>query len=284
MTLNSVLYGEVTVMNAITAVVIVFATVLIGKGIMIYLRRALKDRAREDQIGTFNKVIFYGMIVVALVMAMSLLGVNLSGLMVAGGIVGIVIGFASQSIVGNLVSGIFLLVERPIKIGDQVLIDNTMGFVEDIHIVSTTIRQYDGLFVRIPNEKVFTTNITNFVTHIVRRFEYVVGIRYSDDATEAIKIINGIIADHPLALVNPAPQAFVDNLGDNSVNIIVRIWSPIQMWYTVKMELLWTIKSTLEENGIEIAFPQRVIWHGDSDDARREETGAAQDAPGDTDK
>lgn len=129
----------------------------------------------------------------ALIFILSLLGVNPAGLLAAGGIAGIVIGFASQSIVSNLISSVFLIIERPINIGDQVAIGESTGFVEDISIISTTIRKYDGLYVRVPNEKVFTTSITNYVAHVVRRVEYVVGIRYSDDADKAIRIIKNVI-------------------------------------------------------------------------------------------
>jgi small-conductance mechanosensitive channel len=142
-------------------------------------------------------------------------------------------------------------------------IDGTVGIVEDIKIMSTAIRQYDGLFVRVPNQKVFTSNITNFVAHVARRVDYVVGIRYSDDADKTIQIIKDFLRAHPLTLINPETMAFVDNLGDNSVNIIVRVWAPTMEWFGVKTELLWKIKKALEQEGIEIAFPQRVVWFGD---------------------
>jgi small-conductance mechanosensitive channel len=114
--------------------------------------------------------------------------------------------------------------------------------------------------MRLPNETVFTTSITNYVANLTRRFEYVVGIRYSDDADEAIKIIRDIIDEQPYALVNPSSSIFVDTLGDNAVNLIVRIWAPATEWFDMKTKLLWVIKKTLEEHGIEIAFPQRTIW------------------------
>jgi len=188
------------------------------------------------------------------------IGVHPSGLLVAGGVAGIVIGFASQSVVGNLISGLFLIIERPMKLGDSVNIAGTAGVVEDIRIISTTLRTFDGLYVRIPNEKVFTTDITNYVAHVAWRLEYVVGIRYTDDADKAIGIIKKLSEDHPLTLKNPSGDIFVDNLGDNAVNIMVRIWVPSTEWYGVKKELLWKIKTALEAEGIEIPFPQRTIW------------------------
>lgn len=240
---------------------IIIFTILIGKIATIRFRRSLKDKMSKDHLEIILKIIHYSVIGAVIVfIILPLLGIQPSSLLVVGSIAGIVIGFASQSIVSNLLSGLFLMVERPIKVGDTVNIEGMPGMVEDINVMSTIIRTFDGLYVRIPNEKVFTNKITNYVANPARRFEYVVGIEYQCDADKAIDIIKDIIEANPLALKNPAPQAFVDNLGDNAVNIIVRIWAPSTDWYSVKMETLWIIKKTLGENGIEIAFPQRTIW------------------------
>ncbi len=188
------------------------------------------------------------------------MGIQLSGLLLAGGITGIILGFASQNIVGNLISGIFLMIEKPIKIGDQVEIDKISGFITDIRIISTLIRTYDGLLVRIPNQQVFTSNITNLVGFPVRRFDFTIGIRYSDDADYAIELIKDLIDKEPFALLNPEPSVYVSELGDSSVIITVRIWAPISEWFTLKTNLVWAVKKTLEEKGIEIPFPQRVVY------------------------
>jgi len=260
MILKKVLYGEVTVFDLIVAVAILLIAISAAKALSIYLRRFLKEKLSKEHLEIIGKLVYYAIIVTAVIVILPTIGVKLSGLLVAGGIAGLAIGFASQSIIGNLISGIFLIIERPIKIGNSVNIDGTAGIVEDIRIMSTTLRNFDGLFVRIPNQKVFTSNITNFVANVARRFEYVVGIRYSDDADKALKVIRGLIEAHPFALKNPEPQVFVDNLGDSSVNIIVRIWAPTSEWFALKTELLWEIKKALENEGIEIPFPQRMIW------------------------
>ncbi len=253
--------GEGPIFRFVFIVVIIIAAFFFSKVATIYFRRSLKEKMSKDHLEIILKVISYTIITVAvLFFVLPALDVEASSILVAGSVIGLVIGFASQSIVGNLISGIFLMIERPIKVGNLVNIDGNSGSVEDISLISTIIRTYDGLYVRIPNQSVFTTNITNYVANVARRFEYVVGIRYSDDADQAIPIIKDIIQEHPFALKNPAPMVFVDTLGDNAVNIIVRIWAPSTDWYGVKTELLWIIKKTLEENGIEIAFPQRTLW------------------------
>lgn len=253
--------GEGPIFRFVFIVVIIIAAFFFSKVVTIYFRRSLKEKMSKDHLEIILKLISYTIITVAvLFFVLPALDVEASSILVAGSVVGLVIGFASQSIVGNLISGIFLMIERPIKVGNLVNIDGNSGSVEDISLISTIIRTYDGLYVRIPNQSVFTTNITNYVANVARRFEYVVGIRYTDDADQAIAIIKDIIREHPFALKNPAPMVFVDTLGDNAVNIIVRIWAPSTDWYGIKTELLWIIKKTLEENGIEIAFPQRTLW------------------------
>ncbi|WP_416182808.1 mechanosensitive ion channel family protein [Methanosarcina sp.] len=251
--------GPVTLGDLIKFIVILSFSVLLSRVLTIYLRRSLKDRVSKDVGEPILKLLYYSSLIVVFISILPLIGLDPSGLLLAGGVAGIVLGFASQNIVGNLVSGCFLMFERPIKIGDQVEINGTAGYVTDIRIISTLIRTYDGLLVRLPNQQVFTTNITNIVGHPVRRFEYTVRIRYSDDASAAIWLIKELIDKEPFALLNPAPSVFVTELGESSVNIIVRIWAPVSEWFGLKTRLLWNIKKTLEENGIEIPFPQRVL-------------------------
>jgi len=262
--LEQIVFGSVTWLNLIFAGLIFFAALLTSKLVNIQLRRALKDKMGKENLEILSKIISYGIMLIAIIWILPTIGMEPSGLMVAGGIVALAVGFASQSIIGNLISGLFLMGERPVKIGDLVEISDILGYVEDIHIISTSIRTLDGNSVRIPNETVFTSSITNYTSNPVRRFEYTVGISYADDADKAMAIIKGLIKDHPLALVNPAPQVYVENLGDNSVDIMVRIWSPSTKWFGVKMELLWKMKTALEAAGIEIPFPQRVVWFGDA--------------------
>lgn len=272
--LNANIYKKVSTLDLLIAVLAVVLAMLAARLVAAYMRRALRDKVRKDTLEVAVKLINWIIIVVAVIYALGVLGFKLSGLLVAGGIAGVVLGFASQSIVGNLISGIFLMIERPIKIGDQVSINDFSGFVEDIRIISTTLRTFDGLFVRIPNEKVFTAPIVNYVNHIVRRIDYTIGIRYSDDADRAIGVISRVIDQYPFALKYPEPVVFVETLGDSSVNIAIRIWAPVGQWYGAKKELLWRIKIELEREGMEIPFPQRTVWLGAGPNTKMTDDGA----------
>ncbi len=252
--------SSVTVGDLLKFVFILSLSILLSKILTLYLRRSLKDKVSKDVGETFLKILYYGTLVVVFISILPLIGLDPSGLLLAGGITGIILGFASQNIVGNLVSGFFLMVERPIKIGDQVQINDISGYVTDIRIISTLIRTYDGLLVRIPNQQVFTTNITNIVGHPVRRFEWTIGIRYCDDADATILIITDLIDKEPFALQNPEPSVFVNELAESSVKIIIRMWAPVSEWFRIKTKLLWAIKQALEQNGIEIAYPRSTIY------------------------
>uniref|UniRef100_A0A7J2TGD1 Mechanosensitive ion channel family protein n=1 Tax=Archaeoglobus fulgidus TaxID=2234 RepID=A0A7J2TGD1_ARCFL len=259
------IYGEVKLRDIIFAFIVIVAVLLIAKFVTMSLKKSLVDKMRKDQLQILLKIVYAIFLLLAIAVVTPILGVNLTGLLVAGGIVGIAIGFASQKVVSNFLSGVFLLLERPIKIGDQIIVGNVAGFVEDMSIMSTIVRTYDGLYVRVPNEQLFSSSITNPVANVARRFEYTISIRYSDDAEKAIDIIKSVIESHPFALKIPEPSVFVDSLGDSGVNIVARIWAPSAVWFEVKMDLLWKIKIELEKNGIEIPFPQRVIWFGKAD-------------------
>ena len=252
---NPPTYGEV-----LEFFLILLIGFIIARIIRFYLRRTLKERMPKNTANNVIKVVYYGILSIVFLISLNLIHVSLSGLLVAGGILGIVIGFASQTVVSNLISGLFLVIEKPVKVGDGVDIDGVSGIVTDIRILSTTIRTYDGIYTRIPNDKVFSSHIQNYVAHGARRFGYTVGIRYGDDAEKAISIIRKLLDDHPFVLHNPSPTIFVKNLADSSVEISIKIWSPSSCWYDVYTEMLWKIKVALEKEGIEIPFPQRVIW------------------------
>jgi small-conductance mechanosensitive channel len=262
--LNFILYstsqGPVTLGNLLEFIFILSFSIIISRIIIFYLRRYFKNKVSKDVGETTTKFLYYGSLLIVFITVLPLIGLDPSGLLLAGGITGIVLGFASQNIVGNLISGVFLMIEKPIKIGDQVEINKISGYVTDIRIISTFIRTFDGLLIRIPNQQVFTTNITNTVSYSVRRFDFTMKIRYSDDADAAIWFIQDLIDKEPFALSSPPPSVYVNELGENSVNLVVRIWAPISEWYVLKTRFLWAIKKVLEENNIEVPFPQREIY------------------------
>ncbi|MCU0630616.1 MAG: mechanosensitive ion channel family protein [Methanoregulaceae archaeon] len=252
--------ANVKAYDIIAIAVILIIAVIIAKIVTTFLKKKLSDRMEKSDLKVVNSIVWWSIILIGIFFASPHFKIDLSGLLVAGGILAVIIGFASQSVVSNFVSGIFLIIERPMKIGDNINIGDVTGNVEHIQILSTIVRTFEGIYVRVPNEKVFTSNISNYVSNVARRFDYRIGISYRDDANRAIMIIRDIIEQEPFALKNPEPLVFADKLGDSSVELLIRIWAPSKEWYDLKMSLLVKIKTTLEANGIEIPYPQQVVW------------------------
>jgi len=218
----------------------------------------------KDTAKSLDKMIYYGVIVIFLSAATANQGIDLGGLIVAGGFLGIVIGFASQSVVSNLISGLFLMIEKPVRQGDNVELpdSNVSGTLLDINSFSSRIQQFDGTVVRIPNEKVFTSNIRSFALSEIRRSDVTVGIAYKEDIKRAIAVMKDAIEKNvTYSLMEPGPTFWVTELGDNSVNIWVRVWHPRDDLAEVMPILLTIIKNALDAEGIEIPFPQRVVWN-----------------------
>ncbi len=257
--LDTPVVGNVTVGDLVAIVAIMLAAVVIGKFVTVYLKRALADRVAKSELNILLRATYYVIILIGLVVAAPYLEINLSGLLVAGGIVGVIIGFASQSVVSNFVSGLFLIVERPIKIGDTISIGEVTGDVEEIRILSTIVSSSDGTYTRVPNERVFTSDINNYVANVARRVEYTVGIGYQNDAEAAISLINALLERDPFVLRNPAPVVYVEGLGAGTINIRMLFFVPSSEWFAVKTRMLLEIKRMLEKNRIDIPFPQMVV-------------------------
>lgn len=254
------LIGEITTLDILWIAIILIAGITIAQFVKIWLKRTLGDKVPASDLDLMTTIVTYLIYLVVILSILPHLHFDLTGLWVAGGIGAVAIAFATQNIVANFVSGIFLLFERPIKIGDTVIIGSTWATVQKIQIMSTIVRAFDGTYIRMPNANLFTSDISNLVIHPARRFEYTIRIRYQDDAGKAIRIIKEMIEKEPYALKSPGPAVYVDKLDDSSVNIVVRIWSPSLYWWDLRTELLWKLKVELEKNDIFVPFPQRELW------------------------
>lgn len=257
--LDTPVYDNITYYHLVFFAVVIIAAFTIAKIVSVYLKKILSDRVEKSELDTLLKIIQVGIILIGVYIGLPRFEFDLADAVLIGGTLTIVIGFATQKVGSNFVSGLFLLLERPIKPGDNVRIGTVAGIVQEIHVLSTIVRDYEGIYVRIPNEKVFTSDITNFVTNVARRFEYSVGISYSDDAGLAMGVIDRLLEQHPFILKHPGPSVFLDELADSSVVISVYIWCPSEVWWSVRTEMLWEIKKAIEAEGITIPFPQRVV-------------------------
>ena len=259
------LFGtEVEPLTILLTAVIIVIGFAIARLVRIITTKYIGTKLPPDTRRTFGKTIYYVIIAIALLFALGVSGVDLSGIVLAGGIAGIVIGFAMQSLFSNLISGIFLQIDKPMKIGDPVLITGKLpdvaGVVVEITTLSSRLRMFDGTYVRLPNSDVFLSEIRNYSNAAARRVEISVGIAYKEDAAKVIGIVRKSLKETPLVLVEPDPDVYVDSLGDSSVNINVWCWVPFSIWFDMRKQIIQQIKRELDSNGIEMPFPQRVVY------------------------
>jgi len=257
--------GELTVLTLLIGGIIMVGGVIIAKIAKLLFHKYYAPSLPKDTAKNISKLIYFGILIISFLGFTSSQGIDLSGIMVAGGIFAVVIGFATQSVVSNLISGLFLIVEKPAKHGDTIELPDMgiSGTLLDIGTFSSKVRRFDGTVTRIPNEKFFTSNIRSLTLSTVRRADVIVGISYESDIDNAILVMkNEILQTMPFVLQIPEPEFRIEELGDSSVNIHVFVWHPRDDWSQAQPILLTTLKRALDKSGIEIPFPQRVIWTG----------------------
>ena len=181
------------------------------------------------------------------------------------GVGGVAIGFAFRDILQNLLAGILLLLTRPFRIGDQIVVGDSEGTVEDIQVRATLIRTYDNLQIVIPNADLFTGKVTVKTAYEMRRLQYDVGIGYGDDIETAKRVIQEALSDLKLIRQDPAPEVLVVDLAESSVNLRVRWWiDPPRRKDALDSqdEVLHRVKEALLAHGIDLPFPTRqILWH-----------------------
>ncbi len=239
----------------------VVGTLLVAFLVRRFLSRVLPKYMTSSVYRPLTNLIFYTIIFFGVISSLAPLNIDLSGLLIAGGTLGIAVAFASRTVFANFLSGVFMYLDRPLKPGDAVKVEGVVeGVVREIGIFSTKIMSWDGHLVRIPNEKLFSSPIVNFSAMPVRRISIPVGVSYSSDLEVAKEALIGLAEQHPFVLAEPAPEVLVQEYGDSAVILNFRCWAPTSQWWPTKVWLLSRVKEALESAGVEIPFPQRVVW------------------------
>jgi len=209
-----------------------------------------------------SKLILYIGYVIVSVTILRELGFKLSALFGVAGIAGIAIGFASQTSVSNIISGIFLIMEKPFKIDDVITIGEVTGTVKSIDMLSVKVRTFDNRFVRIPNEKIIKTEVTNVTYYPIRRIDIDISIAYKEDINKVKDILLDLANTELLCLRNPEPFVTVNKFGNSSIDLSLLIWVEKTEWHKVKNIMMQKVKEAFDKNNIEIPFPHLSLYSG----------------------
>jgi potassium efflux system protein len=244
------------------AVVILFVTRLIARAVTLVAREELLPRTtlKSGAVESALTLTTYAIYGVGVLLAASALGLRGTQLTVVIGALGVGIGFGLQNIVNNFVSGLILMFERPISVGDTVQTANQWGRVTRIGIRASTIRSYDGAEIIVPNGDLVAREIINWTrSDELRRVEVHVGVAYGSEPTEVLDLLARVAHDHPRILKDPPPIAHMIRFGESSLDFRLRCWVRLEDWVDVLGDLHVSINEALKVAGIKIPFPQRDI-------------------------
>ncbi|WP_159820775.1 mechanosensitive ion channel family protein [Colwellia sp. 20A7] len=246
----------------IQALILIVVGYFIAKALSSTAEKLAVKKMTTHGLFLLRRTIFYTVLILFLLSALKHIGIDLTILLGAAGIFTVAVGFASQTSASNLISGLFLMIERPFSISDVIKVDGYTGEVISIDLLSVKLRTFDNLFVRIPNESMIKSAVTTMTKFPIRRADLKLGIAYKEDIEIVRDVLLKIAEKNVICLEEPAPLFILTGFGDSSVDIQFSVWSKRENYLTLKNEMYQNIKKTFDEQGIEIPFPHISLYSG----------------------
>jgi small conductance mechanosensitive channel len=237
------------------------------------IRRVFERAGQLDAtvIPVIVSAIRYAIIIMALVAALGQLGVATTSILAALGAAGLAIGLALQGTLANIAAGIMLLWLRPFRTGDYIDASGIAGTVREIGLFATQLDTFDGVYRFVPNSELWNKPLFNYTRNPARMTNLEIGISYGSDIEQARRILLNLASEDSRIADDPAPNVFVNELADSAVTLRYRVWIATGDFWSTQRYLLEETKRRLDQAGIEIPFPQRVV-HIISDDAAPSDT------------
>jgi small-conductance mechanosensitive channel len=209
-----------------------------------------------------RKAIQYLGAVILLFIVLSLLGVNINALLGAAGIVGIAVGFASQTSMSNLISGLFLISEKPFEIGDVIKVGEHSGVILSIDLLSLKIKTFDNQYIRIPNSLLLSTELTNVTRFPIRRLDIKLMVGYRTNINRLKQVLLEIAGSNPYCLDEPEPLIVFAEFRESGIEFLFGVWFYRDHYLDLKNSIMQQIKERFEAEGIEFPFPHRTLVAG----------------------
>ncbi|WP_019021965.1 mechanosensitive ion channel family protein [Thioalkalivibrio sp. ALE23] len=256
---------SVELMTADAVLAWVRAAIYLGVGLLlarVVSRTLIRVAGRHldaQQAMLVRRIGFYLVLVLAGVSALRELGFDLTVLLGAAGILTVAIGFASQTSASNLISGLFLIGERPFAVGDVVRVGDVTGEVLSIDMLSVKLRTFENLMVRVPNETLVKSQLTNLTRFPIRRLDMQIGVAYHADIVRVREILTDVADREPLCLEEPRPLFIFLEFGDSALKLQFSVWAKRENFLDLRNRMHIAVKKAFDEAGIEIPFPQRTL-------------------------
>jgi small-conductance mechanosensitive channel len=209
-----------------------------------------------------RKALQYLGAVILLFIVLSLLGVNINALLGAAGIVGIAVGFASQTSMSNLISGLFLISEKPFEIGDVIKVGDKSGVILSIDLLSLKIKTFDNQYIRIPNSMLLNTELINVTRFPIRRLDIKLTVAYRTEVNRLRRVLLEIAGSNPYCLDEPEPLIVFAEFRESGIEFLFGVWFYRSDFLDLKNSIMQQIKERFEAEGIEMAFPHRTLYAG----------------------
>ncbi len=232
-------------------------TRLVKKGLSKWEIDVTLQKFVSDFVNVLLKVILF-------ITVLQIFGVQTASLVAILGAAGLAVGLALQGSLSNFAGGVLLLLFKPFKVGDLIEAQGHLGHVESINIFVSKLITLDNKLVIVPNGPLANGDIVNYTAEGKLRVDLVIGVSYDTDIRQAREVIMNVMENHSKVLKDPAPSVNVLELGDSSVNLAVRPYATPEDYWAVYFGITENTKIALDEAGIEIPFPQRVIHHAES--------------------
>ncbi len=244
--------------------IILVVGLLIVTALGTVVKKLLPKKFSQQRQMLINRFVRYTGIIILFLIIISELEINLTAIFGAAGVIGIVIGVASQTSIGNIVSGFFLVSEKSFEIGDLIRIGDKTGRVYSIDLLSIKIKTLDNLLLRIPNQTVISTEVINVTKFPIRRLDIDLSVAYKENLEHVVEVIKKVVKRNPFCLDEPEPLIVFKDFGNSGINILLGVWFERTNFLKVKNSLFIEIKSTFDSEGIEIPFPHLSIYAGEA--------------------
>lgn len=255
-------FHEFQIENLFRTIVLLLIGYFIARFVSASLPRVFSKRITRQQSMILSRASFYLIFILFIVSAIQQMGFNIGTLLGATGIVTIAIGIASQTSFSNIVSGIFILGEKPFELGNTIRVNDIEGEVLSIDLLSVKIRTFDNTMVRIPNETLVKSAITNLSYFSKRRVDILIGVAYKENLNNVKNILLETATKNSFCLVEPVPTFLITGFGDSAINIKFGVWADTNNYNEVKNSIQEDIKNAFAAAGIEIPFPCRTLFAG----------------------